>query len=75
MQKNYALRITNYELFIKNYALRITNYELFITFGEGKMRLNKKINEFILYCLRLLLPLQPLLRDDSMKFNNLTTKI
>ena len=38
MQKNYALRITNYELFIKNYALRITNYELFITFAAAITR-------------------------------------
>ena len=38
MQKNYALRITNYELSIKNYALRITNYELFITFAAAITR-------------------------------------
>ncbi len=30
MQKNYALRITNYELFIKK--LRITHYELRIIY-------------------------------------------
>ena len=47
--------------------LRITNYELRIIY--------KKITHYALRITNYLLPLQPLLRDDSMKFNNLTTKI
>ena len=56
----------------KNYALRITNYALFITHYALFI---KKIMHYALRITNYLLPLQPLLRDDSMKFNNLTTKI